>query len=331
MRTVDRQEVPLPITAVMITLNEAHNMAEVLKNLRGFAADVVVVDSFSSDATVDLALAHGARVVQRRFRDFGDQWNYALRETGITTPWTMKVDPDERLSPELKRSIAEALEGADVQGFTVTRKLWFMGRPLPITQVILRVWRTGACRFSDVLVNEYPMVAGRIEHLKGVLEHRDSPSLHHWFDKQNKYGTAEAVAAFEGHALSFSPRLFGSPLERRMWLKKRFHQAPMRYAGLFLYNYFVLGAWRAGRAGLVWARLRSDIMRFIEYKVLEMRLLGSVPPSVGSGNGPPDSRVPQADLGERLTTNINAQPTNLRAVIASANQPSSESSSAGSV
>ena len=96
-----------PVAVILLTLNEAHNIDGVLANLRRWAREVFVVDSFSADDTVALALAHGAWVVQRRFRGFGEQWNFALGELPVTAPWTMKLDPDERLTDRLKASIAE--------------------------------------------------------------------------------------------------------------------------------------------------------------------------------------------------------------------------------
>jgi len=100
--------VPAPVAVVMITLNESHNMEAVLKNLEGWAQEIFVVDSFSRDDTVDIALRHGAHVVQRRFQGFGDQWNFALENMPISAPWTMKLDPDERLTNELKLQLAKA-------------------------------------------------------------------------------------------------------------------------------------------------------------------------------------------------------------------------------
>lgn len=100
---------PAPLAVIMISLNEAHNMEAVLENLNGFAREVFLLDSFSSDATVDIALAGGVHVVQRRFRGFGDQWNFALNHMPVTAPWVMKLDPDERLTDELKTSIRAAL------------------------------------------------------------------------------------------------------------------------------------------------------------------------------------------------------------------------------
>lgn len=284
---------PVQVAVVMISLNEAHNMEAVLQNLEGWAQEVFLVDSYSADDTVGIALRHGVHVVQRQFRGFGDQWNFALRELPITAPWTMKLDPDERLTDELKRNLAEATARGDADGFTLTRRLWFMGRPLPVRQSLLRVWRTGHCRFSDVLVNEHPLVGGRLVPVRGDIEHHDSPDLDHWLEKQNHYTTTEAIAAHEGQSLSAEPRLFGSPLQRRMWIKHNYRKFPGRYVALFLHHYLVQGAWRAGWVGYVWARLRCDVYRLWEYKLREIQLTGRLPSHDPAHRGRPDARVRQ--------------------------------------
>jgi glycosyltransferase involved in cell wall biosynthesis len=284
-----------PVAVVMISLNEAHNMEAVCRNLAGWAQEVFLVDSFSQDETVDIALRHGINVVQRRFRGFGNQWNFAISRLPITAPWTMKLDPDELLSDELKASIRQAIREDRCDACSVVRRLWFMGRPLGVRQTILRLWKTGSCRFSDVAVNEYPRIEGRVCELGGDLEHHDSPDLEHWIEKQNRYSTAEAIMAAQNARLAAHPRLFGSPLERRIWLKKWFWLLPGRFWLLFLYNYFWLGAWAAGRPGYIWARLRSDVMRLIEYKRREISSSGRCPAPRPSGPGIPDLRVRQAE------------------------------------
>ena len=282
-----------PVAVVLIALNEGHNMAAVLENLRGWAAEVFLVDSYSKDATVDIALSHGVHVVQRAFRGFGDQWNFALAQLPITQPWTMKLDPDERLPDALKRQIIARLAAADCDGLAMPRRLWFMGAPMPVHQTVLRIWRTGGCRFSDVAVNEYPLVAGHVATLSANLEHHDSPDLDHWFDKQNRYTTAEALMRFQADPLSVAPRLFGSSLQRRMWAKQHFYRLPFRYALLFLFHWLGQGAWRAGWRGFVWARLRADCMRWIDYKRREMLLTGHAPAQRPAGPGEADPRVAQ--------------------------------------
>lgn len=284
-----------PVAVVMISLNEGHNMEAVLENLAGWAQEVFVVDSYSKDDTVDIALRHGVHVVQRRFRGFGDQWNFALRELPIKAPWTMKLDPDERLSDELKLSLAEAMRADGCDGMTLDRRLWFMGRPLPVRQTILRAWRTGICRFTDIAVNEHPLVEGKIVKVKGEMPHHDSPDLDHWLEKQNRYTTAEAVIVYGDSALEVRPDFLGSPVQRRSWIKANFHRFPGRYAALFVYYLLVGGAWRAGWVGLAWARLRADVMRFIDYKRREIEITGRMPTRRHYGAGVPDERVRHYD------------------------------------
>jgi glycosyl transferase family 2 len=285
----------VPVAVVAISLNEGHNLEGMLQNVAGWASEVFLVDSFSQDHTVDIALRHGVHIVQRGFRGFGDQWNFAMRELPIAAPWTMKLDPDERISDELKRSISRAIDADKFDGLSLIRRLWLISRPLPVRQALVRVWRTGQCQFTDVQVNERPMVKGRIGRVVGDLEHHDSPDLDHWLDKQNKYTTAEAISTYQQHKLSDKPSLFGTALQRRMWIKRNFMRFPLRYALMFLYHYLVLGAWRAGWVGYAWSRLRCDVYRLWEYKVREIRITGRLPPKRPSGPGQPDPRVPQYD------------------------------------
>jgi glycosyltransferase involved in cell wall biosynthesis len=282
-----------PVAVVMITLNEGHNMEAVCHNLAGWAREVFVVDSYSRDDTVDIALRHGVRVVQRRFAGFGDQWNFALQRLPISAPWTMKLDPDERLSDELKTNLDEVIQRVQGNGISLNRRLWFMGRPLPVRDALVRLWRTGSCKFTDIAVNEHPIVPGKIVHVTGDLEHHDSPDLDHWLEKQNRYTSTEAIIAYTQSPLAESPRLLGNPLQRRMWLKKNFESVPFRYFLLFLYNWLWMGAWRAGWIGYAWARLRSDVVRLIHYKRREMEITGRRPAKHFYGPGKPDARVAQ--------------------------------------
>lgn len=295
-RSVDRPRPgPAPLAILMISLNEAHNMEAVLENVAGFAREVWLVDSFSSDETVDIALRHGVKVVQRRFRGFGDQWNYAVNGLPIAQPWSMKLDPDERLTDELKASIRAMIDRGENDGAYVRRRLWFMGRPLPVRQDILRLWRTGCCRFSNVMVNEHPIVTGYCSLLKGDLEHHDSPNLHHWFEKQNNYTTAEALAAWRDDPLSARPRLFGGALERRMWLKRIAQRLSIAPLLMFVYCLVAKGAWRAGTTGWIWAQLRGEVLRWRQYKARELEITGRAYHPQQSRLGAPDLRVAQVE------------------------------------
>ena len=283
-----------PIAVVMITLNEGHNMDGVLQNIKDWAQEIFLIDSYSSDATVDIALEHGAHVVQRKFSGFGDQWNFALRELPISAPWTMKLDPDERFSEDLKANISSAIDRDSADGLSLTRRLWFMQQPLPVRQTLIRVWRTGSCEFTDVSVNEHPIIKGSIEFIEGELEHHDSPNLHHWVEKQNKYSSMEAISRMKGAGLAAAPRLLGNTLERRMWLKKHWRKIPLRYRLYAVKCVLDAKPWLSGHAGMSWARSRVWVRRLIEEKLIELQK-GAEMPNIEAKLGDPHPHARQAD------------------------------------
>ena len=281
----------VPICVILITLNEGHNITEVVQNLSGWAQQVIILDSCSVDETVSRALEAGVEVYQKRFTGFGAQWNFALTNLPIKTPWTMKLDPDERLTDELKLSIEKAIFGETYCGYVIERRLWFMGTVLPIKQSILRIWKTGACNFTDVLVNEHPIVDGPVKSIPGYLEHMDSPNLDHWFAKQNKYTTLEAINLKTRRELPVKPNIWGSKLQRVLWLKQNFWKVPFKYLLLFLYHYFYLGAFRAGRVGWIWSHLRVGVYKHWEYKNIEISMTKALPFEVPKHSGSADQRV----------------------------------------
>jgi glycosyltransferase involved in cell wall biosynthesis len=267
----------LPISIIMLTLNEEFYITEAIQNANCWAEEIFIVDSCSTDRTVDIALEHGIKIVQRVFTDFGEQWNFAIDRLPIKTPWTMKLDPDERATSGLVEEMGQVVRSPEAcTGYWIPRRLWFMGKPLHVKQHVLRLWKTGKCRFSDVIVNEHPIIDGGVGKLNAMIEHYDSLNLTHWWDKQNRYTTMEAIMKAKGDGFSVKPKLLGTLLQRRMFLKKYFYQVPLRFQLLWLYLLFKEGAWRDGDTGRAWAHLRVEVMRMIEFKVEEMRRSGKV-------------------------------------------------------
>jgi glycosyltransferase involved in cell wall biosynthesis len=282
-----------PIAVVMISLNEEHNLEAVFKNLKGWAQEVFLVDSYSKDKTIDIALKYGVNVVQRKFKNFGDQWNFALT-LPISAKWTMKLDPDERISEELKSSIIQATKDSNINGIELDRQWWLMKTKLSISDKVLRVWRSGQCQFSDNAVNEHPLVNGTITSVNGYLEHHDSPDLDHWLEKQNRYTSAEAINLYLNKPLAAKPKLFGDSLQRRMWVKKNFYFIPLRYVLLFFYYWIWKGLYKNGWVGYASSRLWTDVIRLREYKYKEMKISGKLPNKKIYGIGKPDQRVSQS-------------------------------------
>jgi hypothetical protein len=147
------------------------------------------------------------------------------------------------------------------------------------------------CTFSEVSVNEHPMVNGKVKFVSGDMDHLDSPDLDHWIQKQNKYSSAEAIASFSAPELSVKPSLLGNSLERRMWFKHHFYSVPARYKLLFLYFFVYRGLWRGGLVGYHCARLWTEVYRWKELKILEIKITGHMPKQKLHGPGQPDPRV----------------------------------------
>ena len=260
------------LAILFITLNEEYHIGAAIDNVKGIASEIWMVDSGSTDKTVEIAESKGAKVVYHKFENFGAQWNFAL-SLPVKSAWTMKMDPDERLRDELKVELMKCLSCDDMSsGFSFDRVLWFMGKCLyGVRNEVVRVWRTGTCKFSDVEVNEHPIVEGKVVKLHGLMDHFDSKDLSHWMAKQNKYTSAEALMRFRGDGLAAEPKLFGSGLERRMWLKKLFFKIPGRYFLMNMILFFFKGAWRSGVNGWHWVKCREMVMRLREYKYIEMQ------------------------------------------------------------
>jgi glycosyltransferase involved in cell wall biosynthesis len=293
----------LPITVISLTLNEEYHLPGIIENVKPWAEEMFIVDSCSTDGTIDIALGHGVNIVQRPFTNFGNQWNFAIGKLPINTPWTMKLDPDERVTPELVEEIRRVIQSMDAcDAYWIPRRLWFMGKPLHVNQDVLRLWKTGRCRFSDVLVNEHPIINGKIGKLKGIIEHFDSINLHHWMDKQNRFTTMEAIMEVNGNRLSTKPKFLGNTLERRMFLKRYFHRIPFRFYLLWLYMMFIEGVWRDGEVGKTWAHLRLEVMRMKEFKYKEMKRTGRIPDIPRAPHGDYDPRVLNSPLQKLVTS-----------------------------
>jgi len=258
------------LTVVMITLNEAHYISDAILQLSDLNCDVVVVDSHSKDRTVEIAESLGARVFLNEFSGFGNQWNFALNECSITTPWVMKIDPDERLNSELRAHIFEVIQTSADSSFWCDRRFYFMGADIGVSDKVLRLWRNGSCKFTETLVNEHPIVSGVTQKLRGALVHLDSPNLEHWLHKQNTYSSLEATKRLQKESIDFGGPILSNPLYRRGLIKKLFNFLPLRFHLMTFYCFFVLGAWKGGKNGWRWSVMRGYVFRLREYKFIEM-------------------------------------------------------------
>lgn len=267
------------ISILILTLNEEQNIDAVLDSVAAFD-DVVVYDSYSTDRTVEIARARGARVVQRTFDNWAAHHNWSLANIDFKHPWIFYIDADERMTPALEAEIrAIAANPAEQHvGFYCGRKNFFMGRWIkrcyPAVP-ILRFYKPPYVTYER-LVNPITHVTGPVGQLREQFLHYNfSKGLTEWIDKHNKYSSAEALEAVRvaDEGLARVGDLFrGDKAQRRAALKRLAWSLPFRPALKFFWLYFVKLGFLDGRPGYIYCRLLATYEYFIQLKVAEIRM-----------------------------------------------------------
>lgn len=279
----------LPISVLIPTRNEEANIEKCLHSL-DWAEDVWVVDSHSSDRTVELARTRGAHVVSFTWDGRGPRKkNWALAHLPFRHPWLLLLDADEEVTPELREEITRLLErGPNCAGYLIRYHYEFLGRRLrhgdPLWKMALVEHRRA--RFEqicvpevdryDVELHEWLCVDGPVGRLRAPLLHRDAEDLRHFFDRHNTYSDWEALLrtryAHRDRSGEVRPRLWGSPVERRRWLKRLFLAVPGRPLLYFFYSYLLRGGFLDGRAGFHYNALKAFYWYQVRLKEYEIRL-----------------------------------------------------------
>ena len=294
------------IAIVILTFNEEANLPAALDSVRGWASEVFVVDSFSTDSTVDIALERagdGVHVVQHAFLDYSKQWNWALTSLPIRSAWTLKLDADEGVTDAFKLEVDQIIANASpgLEGVYFRRLFHFMGKPLywggVSSNYVMHLWRTGKAVFEDRAVNEHALVRGETQRIGSFVEHHDFKSLADWIDKHNRYSSIEARCFIEGNVTGeVTPRIFGSPDERRMWWRRAFWAMPCRTLLYFLYRYLARLGCLDGTAGLRYCYLHAAYRYWTTLKVAEYDLRGVMPEVRWAARGEPHPTVARSPL-----------------------------------
>lgn len=268
------------LTVLILTYNEALHIERCIASVQGVANRVVVVDSGSTDNTRELAAAAGADVLVNDWTHHSAQVNWAIANAAITTRWTMRLDADEVVLPDLAQKLS-GLEAIDANGASVNRQLHFMGRWIrwggiyPVRS--LRLWRTGFGQCEDRLMDEHIVVDGPIAHIDADIADINLNSLSWWTEKHNRYATLEAIEvirAEHGAALASGLRSQNQLLYRHRLRLLIYAHLPLgaRALAYFVYRYIILLGFLDGWQGLAFHGLQGGWYRFlVDLKVLEMR------------------------------------------------------------
>lgn len=198
------------ITCIVLTKNEELNIRNCLESIKDLAERIVVVDSGSSDKTLEIAREYGCDIYHHEFKSYAHQQNWAIDNTNISTAWVYRIDADEVVTSRLKDEILLQTKthlNDDVNGFIMSFKIFFLGKLLkhagnyPFLNLV--IWKNGKGRFSERYMGEHAILTdGKSIVLKNYCEHHDCKSIDSWISKHNWYATREVIDFYERNGLN---------------------------------------------------------------------------------------------------------------------------------
>lgn len=272
----------VPISLVVLTYNEEQNLGACLASVSHLVGETYVVDSGSSDGTLEVAGRFGARVISHGFETHAKQWNWALRSLPFSHEWALCLDADQRVTDELAREIAGRFgrgQVTEMDGFYISRRQVFRGRwiryggyyPKYMLKLVRhdRAW----CDENELLDSRLYVkgATGRLRH-DLVEANEKEADISFWIVKHAGYASRQAeeeMRRASGEAAwSVTPSLFGTPDQRILWLKQWWYRMPLyvRPFFYFFYRYVIRLGFLDGKEGFIfhflqgfWYRLLVDI------------------------------------------------------------------------
>lgn len=270
---------PINVSIFIQTLNEEANLEACLECYR-WADDIVVLDSFSSDGTEEIARRYGARWIQHRYEGRAAHQNWAVKNIEFKYPWVFYSDADERMPRELAEEVM-AITSDPLRkevAFEVRHRNYFRGRWIkrstnyPIW--IVRLFRPDKIRWARK-ANPVPEINGPVGRLRNDLMHYPfSKGVADWIGRHNRYSSYEAEETLRS-LVAGDLKLFELFAEnwaaRRRALKRLSFRLPCRVLLKFLFLYFLQGGFLDGREGFHYCVLQTIYEYFIVLKVREIR------------------------------------------------------------
>jgi glycosyltransferase involved in cell wall biosynthesis len=273
----------LPVSVIVLTYNEAANIEECLQSVFGWAGEVFVVDSGSTDATIEIARRYTTNIVEHAFDNYSRQRNWAQEALALRNEWILHIDADERVSPELAASIRSFFVSGSADsthGAMFSRRTVFMGRWIrhgghyPVFHT--RLYRRSLGRCEDRLYDQHFLVPAPVVTLHGDLIDVLTSDLDVWSTRHIRWASAEAAEMHRSESErtgQVASTLSEGPIPRRRWLRTvLFGRSPLflRAFLYFFYRYVLRRGFLDGTQGLIFHFLHGCWYRFyIDAKIWE--------------------------------------------------------------
>jgi glycosyltransferase involved in cell wall biosynthesis len=273
-----------PISAVVVTFNEEINIEDCLKSIVGWCQAIFVVDSGSTDNTIELCHRYTDLIYTHPFIDSASQWEWALQNLPLKTEWVLPMDADCRITPLLREQLVAATINPKigVDGYYTRHQYFFWGVAMRgVKTYNMRLFKPAKVELDhSELVDFRFVVQGKTEVLSGATNESNKKEdvIDFWIDKQQKFSTRlaieEILRAQAVLSWSIHPNLFGNYDQRIIWLKNRWYQLPLFIRPLlyFSYRYFFKLGFLTGSTGLIFHFLHAFWFRLlVDLKIQNLR------------------------------------------------------------
>ena len=303
----------IPVSVLIPAKNEELNLPACLESLNR-ADEIFMVDSQSSDRSIEIAESYGIKVVQFHFNGrWPKKKNWSLENLKFRNQWVLIVDCDERITPELWDEIAIAIENPAYNGYYLNRKVFFLGRWIryggKYPDWNLRLFRHQLGRYENLKtedipntgdneVHEHVILQGDVGYLKNDMLHIDFRDIYHWLERHNRYSNWEARVYYNlmtgnDESGTIDANFFGNAVQRKRFLKKIWVWLPFKPLLRFILSYFLRLGFLDGRAGYIYARLLSQYEYQIGVKLYELRKFSGQLNVAAQANSSSSSPLPQ--------------------------------------
>jgi glycosyltransferase involved in cell wall biosynthesis len=285
----------LPVSVLIPAKNEQSNLPACLASVAR-ADEIFVVDSQSSDRSVEIAEDYGAKVIQFYFKGgWPKKKNWSLETLPFRNEWVLIVDCDERITPESWEEIAEVINNPEYTGYYINRRVFFLGTWVrhggKYPDWNLRLFKHKLGRYENLNTEDVPntgdnevhehvvMSSGQVGYLKNDMLHEDFRDLFHWIERHNRYSNWEARVYYNiltgtDDSKTIGADLFGDSVQRKRFLKKIWVRLPFKPLLRFIIFYIIRLGFLDGKAGYIYGRLLSQYEYQIGVKLFELRTFG---------------------------------------------------------
>lgn len=267
----------LPISAIVMTANEKLNLEECLNSIQAYLDDIIIIDCYSTDNTLEIAKKFTSKVYQNNWINYSKQFIWALENTNIKNEWILRIDADERWTKEGFEELKKIIDSGSADGVYVKMKIFFMGRWIKhggfYPNYFLRVYKKSKGKMEDRWMDEHISVDGKtiisnIDVIESNYDRQKNITL--WTTKHNNYSTREAIEfLIQKHNLSkldTVAKFWGNKTERKRWLKEKLYFRMPLFLRPFLYfihRYIFKLGFLDGKEGFIFHYLHAFWYRFL--------------------------------------------------------------------